>query len=424
MSRASAVISRAPTAVFLLLSAIGFIVFSTRAGIHLFVPAKVQAHTPFRQMLKGGASEIGGTPGRRGTLRSKIQWEVSQNFPFRIRTLESAALWDRMIGWNVPPLDPYLSSFFVEDGYLSRSTYRRQALRKSDETHISFLANWLTPRNIPFLYVTPPPRLRQDDVLFNGVFDFVDEQNRLLSEFARTNGIPVLSLAEKALADGREPHTLYYATDHHFTDETAQWAANAIATKLIELGYVPGRFADGIASETNGWSREAGRFEFLGSIGRKATRTWCDSEPFFIPCAPRRFRFEFEHFGFTGKNTKEEGGFDVFFRRSRESFGNLYQGYRYETICRGSGRIVRIRNLDIPEAPRLLFIADSFDNAILPFMACACSEVVSIDGRNGDVNVPELVSTDHFDAAIILFSVPPNERYLSCFMADAESVNP
>jgi len=406
------------TLLFLFFLFLGSCVLCSRLAIHTLVPNRWQRHAPFRQILKGGASEIGGTPQREGSFRAKTEWEFSQNFPFRISILESSSLWDRTIGWNIPPLDPWLSPFHVADGYLSRSSYRVQEYRRKDAEHVRMLADWLSKRNIPVLYVIPPSRLSHSDKLYNDVFDFSAEQNLSLSLFAKSNNIPVLDLSQKAETEHMDNHSMFYSTDHHFNVRTARWAAESIAERLVSLSVFD--FDFNLLAQTNRWTDIPIDKSFLGSIGRKATKAWSTPETFFIPTTSLPHQFVFEHLGFTGTNTKEEGCFDVFFRRSHENFGGVYRGYRYETICRGSGRIVRIRNRTIPEAPKLLFVADSYDNAILPFIACVCSEVVSVDGRNGDVNVPELVANNHFDAAVILFSVPPDERYLSCFMASED----
>ena len=365
-----------------------------------------------RFVLAGGASEVGGTPKRPKDLRKRIEWEVVQNVPLRIPILESAAAWDVGVGWNVPLLSDSHEVFLAGKGFFARSKYRSPKTREQDGPRVRRLENWFRKRGIPVLHVLPPSRLRPSDPMFSNVFDFTEEQHAILAAASASNGVPVLDLALEAERDGLDPRTMFFATDHHFNGETAHWAATAIAARLADLGFAKGFGPDPPAGSA--WS-ETPAVPFLGFMGKKKTRIPCQPDSISFPQLSSPGSYSFDREDFRGRRTHAEGDFSILLDRGKASgTGSLYRDNPYDAFSHGSGRFVSIRNNDLPDAPRILFFADSFDNAILVFLAARCAEVASVDGRNGDVDLSAVVREGRFDAAVLLSYNPPNSRQLSC----------
>ncbi len=393
---------------FLFLVGCSGLVFALRIGTGEFGSKAFLATPTGRLVLCGGASEIGGTPNRPKDFRKRIEWETTQNFPIRIVLLEFGASFERLIGWNVPLLAGSSKPFRIGKGFLGRSKYRQYqfpARRPAQMRHLLGLADWFQKRGIPVLYVRPPSRLRDDDVLFQNVFDFTDEFDACLSESFRASGVPVLDLAAEAVRSGLDPHTMFYATDHHFTASTAHWAAGAIADKLLGLG-VSGFSPD--PPEGAQWTETSRSVPFLGSIGKRSTLAWCRPEELWFPKLKPEGSYSIEHEDFKGQKTIAEGGFDVLLDgRKAKSRGHLYREDPYDAFSHGSGRFVMIANHGLSDAPRIVFVADSFDNALICFLAARCAAVASLDGRNGDVSLETPFRHHRWDAAVLFFSNPP-----------------
>ena len=69
--------------------------------------------------------------------------------------------------------------------------------------------------------------------------------------------------------------------------------------------------------------------------------------------------------------------------------------------------LVRIRNHDRPEGPRLLLFADSFDNALSSFLAAGVGFLETVDLRLRREPVSSLAAEGPFDAVVIFWNEPP-----------------
>ncbi len=403
---------------FLAVLAAGGFVLSVRSAVDIFASKDFRRTKTGMAILRGGAAQIGGTPAKpRSDVRKILTWETAQNIPFRIPILEAAAMLERLAGWNVPLLDGTLKTFSASRGFLAFANYRTREARAEDAGRLIRLLAWLRSHDVPVLCVFPPNRLGPGDVLYRGVFDFEAEQDFALAGILVSNGIHVLDLSSLAEREGLDPHSMYYATDLHFHEITAHWAARHIASRLSRIG-VRAEFGEDppVGSE---WGNKMDSRPFLGAMGRRASLSWCEPEVMRFPLLRPSGRFSIIHENFRGVVSRAAGGYECLFDRRRidSSFG-LYRRNPYDAFAYGSGKSVDIRNHSMPEAPRLFFVADSFDNEILTFLAPVCSRVTSVDCRNGDVDLESMFDGGAYDAIVVLFYTPPTEKHIAFLCRD------
>ena len=397
-------------AAFLVLTGCGSVVFATRIGAREFGSKAFLASPAGRFVLRGGASDIGGTPKRPKDFRQRIEWETTQNIPLRIPVLEAAARFNDVIGWNVPTLAPDYSPYRLDGAFWSRSHFRTQKQLRSDYFRTLDLLRFIARRELPVLYVKPPVRVSPDDRLFKDVFDFSDSLGSQVVAELEKRGISCLDLEKELEADGLGNHAAYYGSDHHFTVATALWAARKIVRELDGLG-LANEF-DKTMLEEQAYSLESIPGGFFGSIGRRVTAAVCPPDPFVVPHVLSDMSFTIDGDYENGHHERTTGNGEVLLGRDRLLPASPYKTSYHAVFLRGNRPCTTVRNHANPGGPKLLLFGDSFDNEIAMFLACGASLVTTIDDRDGTHAVPNLLGDQPYDAAIVLYARPPPPRGL------------
>ena len=386
----------------------------TDTGIHLLVPNRWQAHVPFRQLLTGGASEIGGTPRRNGNLRKRIEWETTQNFPFRVRTLELAARFEQFVRWNIPTLKPGYVPFRIDGRFWGRSVYHAPEDLDRAFERIKALVRFLRYRGIPVLYVRPPRRTLTTDRLAFSVFDFESETDENISRRLDEIGIPVLNLDSVMLGHHQDKKSFFYGSDHHLRNNASRWAGLAIMTRLVDNGWTCDFNFNSL--EDRCFTESVFPNAFLGSFSRKATLAACPSDDFSIPARmDGGGSFELETISQDGKRTIETGDYSMLLDDAIPI--DHVPSYRtlslYSVFLRQNPPLTVIRNKTHPNGPRILLFSDSLDNAMLVFLACGAGEIASVDNREGLIPVSVLLDGRSFDAAVVMYDGFPYEALVN-----------
>ena len=381
----------------------GLTAFSVRWVLRTQTGPKIRSRPLVRRILSTGAADIAGSPRPGRTFRESLEWETTANVPFRIPVLEAACAWERLAGWNVPLLTGYNSVFDGGGGFLGRAQHGSpEALRKSEDSVRTFLGELggLFP-DVPVLYVVPPARFGSGDVLVDGVFDFSNEAADRLVLRVSEAGTEVLDLRAAWAETGRNPRDAFFRTDHHFTPEAGVWAARRIGEALSSRFGVP-LSADALSDES--FRGNVYRNAFLGSLGKRFTLARCrpDDIAMIGTAAPADFEIEIP-----SRGIRARGGSKVliYWRglRGRSPYDhNAYGAYLF-----GDNPLVRIRNHDRPDGPRLLVFSDSFDNALSTFLAAAAGEVETIDLRLRKEPLDRLSDDGPFDAIVVFWNSPP-----------------
>lgn len=381
----------------------GLAAFSVRWTLRTQVGPAVRSRPLARRILSTGASDVAGTPRPGRTLREGLEWETTANVPFRIPLLEAAGAWERLVGWNVPLLSEYNSVFDAGGGFLGRTSYLSPDVRRTREDVVLRLLEAIGEAfpGVPILYVVPPARFDSGDDLVDGVFDFSNEIRDRQILRLREAGTAVLDLRAAWAETGRNPKDAFYRTDHHFTSEAGVWAARRIGEALSSRHGVPVA-TDALADEAFRGSVRKGAF--LGSLGKKFTLARCrpDDIAMIGTAAPADFEIDVP---FRKVHARGESKALIDWRHMKGR--SPYDHNPYGAYLFSDNPLVRIRNHDRPEGPRLLLFADSFDNALSSFLAAGVGFLETVDLRLRREPVSSLAAEGPFDAVVIFWNEPP-----------------
>ncbi|MDO4493051.1 MAG: hypothetical protein Q4C53_04090 [Clostridia bacterium] len=304
-------------------------------------------------------------------IEEKVEAALGANLPLGQAMTEGASALEAKLGLTLGSPDDPSAVDELEGGYL----IGRNA--KIGDTQLPPMMERLRQTGKPLLFVcTPGKACKVDDAGYDGVLNFdnarKDERLAVLTEA----GFGTFDLREAFHAAGFVHHSLFYRTDHHWLPEAACTAARFLAEELnARFGLA---IPDGACFDIGNYEEE--RFEalFLGSNGRKLTLGRCAPEDFSL-WSPKfeteyRIRIPSEGLDLTGTH-------EVLFDRRHLARGDYYRTNPYTAYLRGNTALTQVTNLKRPEGAKLLFIGDSFDNALLNFFVNAVAECAVLDTR-------------------------------------------
>ena len=398
---------RLPALLFCVLLGVAAMVFSARILLPKALPGQLIKQTPFRQILSGGAAEIGGTPPRPTIgFRGQLQWETQQNYPFRVLLLEAANTYVRKTGWNIPLLGGAgpSSKYDAGNGFICDASWASRLDSQLANERLQMLMNELAARNTNTLFVMEPPRIPVENRSLSGVFDFSAERLAERVHFLEQAGIPVLDLG--STLSERTP--IYFRTDHHMTVEAGLLAARALAEQLST------GFGFPIEKETlsdDSFDIRCLPDAFLGSYGKQVTLARCRPDAFPVVTAKPTYRFRMQ---IPSREIDIEGDGRILFDEQSFFHGASYRINQYAAYGFGNNDLLRIQNLSRPDGLRLLVLSDSFDNACIMFLANAVSEIVDVDLRYFKGTIDDVFETGSFDV-VIVFRAVPSDKQLAAF---------
>ncbi len=385
--------------IFLIAIGIGGLTFAVRFGLREFGPRGGGA-APVRLLLAGGATEISGTKPPPLPWRKSLEWELFENHPFKVFFLEAANRYDRFIRWNVPTLEPAGEPFNLTKTYLGRTRYLRPSVRQDVLDLTARAMGWFATRGIPVSYVVPPSRFSKADMLYDGVFNFENDlQDSIVSNLTARSG-DILDLRKKMESAEIDPHEAFFATDHHFTPETGLWAAQVLAEHLLNRWQIP---LDLEALDDSRFRARVYPRHFLGSMGKRRTLARC--EPDDISMLGTTAPVDFELL-IPDKKVHARGNAKSLIRWDRLRRGSLYWESPYTAYLWSDNPLVTVRNHTCTNGVRLLLVSDSIDNATVPQLACAASEIVTIDLRYFRPSLATFLARNRFDAVVLFWSFP------------------
>ena len=281
---------------------------------------------------------------------------------------------------------------------------------EDDYRDYALLQQRLNEKGIDFLYCFAPRKTCAIEeniptLPVNHSNDNIDIEVETLNRF----GVENLDLRKKLHEDGRNHYSLFFKTDHHWTMEAGLWAAGAIGSEITE------RFGIGMKAPSAFGTFTEVTFEgaMFGSDGSTATHFVEDAEDFtcLIPEFETNFRIEVPDEG-----VDRTGSFEELFVDSSvlEKCMKAGGGYAYGSLIYGNRPYEKITNYANPDGPRIFMIKDSFGNAVAPYLALSCSELVLLDTRPGNGNFTGSIETciEEFcpDAVITVQNYPQTIR--------------
>ena len=265
----------------------------------------------------------------------------------------------------------------LQDGTLVNHIVKNdEALRAQVIDPAAELAGKLKSRGIPFVYLLPLFALcAQDPLLPYGAEDGTNVSQDLIARLLREKGVPVID-PRAALHQRRfDHHALAFKTDHHTRPESGLLIAGAVAEYLRQNeGFtIDESLFDSGRYETETYSRFF-RGTFFSCYGPCYLEP--DDFPVITPEFPTSLTVQTQTKA--GEETKTGTFRETLLDLSRlESPDSdlifLYTGFNY-----GLHRAVNHR---APNEKKILLIHESYSYALIPFLALACRELVSVDLR-------------------------------------------
>ena len=260
-------------------------------------------------------------------------------------------------------------------------------------------AEALAARDIPFLAVAAPQKLRTDeDLLPSGLKEYGNETADTYLAAVDAAGVDTLDL-RPAFADSGHWNELFFRTDHHWKPEGAFFAYQTLADEL-DRRY--GFATDETYTDLNSYDLTVYEGWFLGSQGKRVGSLYAGTDDFtvFSPKFDTNFTYSIP-----SQDTVRTGDFNealCFGERLAEK--DWFGGNPYTYYSGGDYGISVMTNENNPDGPRIILIRDSFSCALAPFLALSCGELITVDLRYYDGDLLAELSDLQPDLVVLLYT--------------------
>ena len=253
---------------------------------------------------------------------------------------------------------------------------------------------YLGKRGTSLLFAVPPYTVsKYDPELPVGVEDFSnDNLDRLLSGM-RKSGIETVDFREIINADGIEPYSMVYKTDHHWTTEAAFYAYRFFENYIAEK---TGCVIDSRISDIGNYNVTFHEKWQLGSRGQRVGIYFAGMDDFVFISPDFETKIE-------DSSGKVGNVYDYFFTPEYLENRDISARYAYDYAMGGPAFAGHYKNLNSTNDVKVMMISDSYARAVVPYLLMQFSEVYTIlDGYIGDLK-PELIEEYDPDIVIMLY---------------------
>jgi hypothetical protein len=210
-----------------------------------------------------------------------------------------------------------------------------------------------------------------------------DNRINELSDVYKANlqkmGIDSLDLRKLWESSGIEYENLFYKSDHHWRVETAFWGFTELAKFMRDTHAFP---VDPFYLDEDNYNGVTYKNSFVGAMLQKTGFPFLEPDDLTLLYP----KFSTDYLFSIIRNEREapvtmRGRFERIFYQPYENKANKYLYYEYNSTLWGIQPLRRIQNMNKPDAPRVLFINDSFAWPVIAFFSALCSDVWVIDPR-------------------------------------------
>ena len=349
-----------------------------------------------RKVKAGNINEGGKVSARIAKLYSMMDKYTSSYFTFTGQCEIVSKLFSKCMGMNLL-MDTYGNLvYFQQDG---RMMTERQY--KNVDVEISNIVNfseWLKDNGIDFLYVEVPSPVDPADeqtqialgyeeysnVMANQILDALDEL-----------GIANIDLRKLMADENRKYSEYFFPFDHHMLPSNGLWAAGKISNNIDQL---LGTNANPAVFKEENYTLTTSSPVGKGSFYDVATDVYAHKYPMFL-YSPN---FETRFTKWISKYRLElEGNFD-------EVMYAMYDYPTYNVWNHGIQSIKKYKNMinsvaDTSEKP-ILLLTESYSDVIVPFLACAYSDIEEIDLRLFDGSIETYINKSKPAVVVVIYS--------------------
>lgn len=257
---------------------------------------------------------------------------------------------------------------------------------------------FLTRKNIPFLYVQAPGKVcKTDPHLLRGMDDCTNRKADTLLKELNAAKVATFDLRDEFPHGGSDYYSLFFIGDNHWNTPGAFLAAQK-TTAFINDRFDVKLDAEALLPER--FSREDFHFRFTGSqrdrIGNSYTPP--DSNTLLLPVFPTEFDVTQK-----GKIVTTGSFEDIWVDRDSLADGKSC----YSLYVRRYSALANFTNKNTHSTARILLVGDSFSILFAPFLALSSKEYMYLDfGYLGSIK--EVVESYQPDLVIFLYC--PNLR--------------
>ncbi len=269
----------------------------------------------------------------------------------------------------------------TKSGYLAFSTPKMKSeIIERYAQNTKELYDYAQSKDIPFLFVMAPQKgygmefpAGTENYIAENCSEFLNHLDRLK--------VPYLEIRELMEKEGMTEEKSFFATDHHWTPDTAFWATGKICEALnIKYGF---NYDRDLLNLKN-YNIKTYKDWFLGSQGKKVGTAFTfkrvDDINLITPKFETKLRVEQPL-----KNQVKEGTFEeTVIVKSNIETKNYYKLNPYAVYTGGDYHIETIENLNNPNGEDILVIRDSFACAVTPFLSLTARNTHILDLRNYD----------------------------------------
>ncbi|MDR3170279.1 MAG: hypothetical protein LBU17_01480 [Treponema sp.] len=347
---------------------------------------------PFQGIRNGSVhtTVLDSFTGKITNIEKKIEQYTTELLVNRVFFVETAAGYEKMLGWNL-----HETVIDLGDGFITEQV--KQVDVQPPATALVEFNDFLKDLNIDLLYVQSPHKICKYDTVA-GLSDFSNQNADELLHALDSRHIPHLDLREYIHEQQLDHHSLFYKTDHHWKAETGLWATKIIGAYL--------NTHNGFAIDTSIFDPDRYRYEvyknwFLGSIGKKVTlmRTQPEDISLMYPLWDTNLTLQIPSL-----QIDTQGTFDIVYGYDRITKIDYYNLSPYGAYIYGDNPITIIHNNLSQDGKKVLFIKDSFVNVVDPFCALGVENVEVVDIRHFTGSVQTYIEQSKPDIVIVMYN--------------------
>lgn len=287
---------------------------------------------------------------------------------------------------------------------------------------ISSFSDYLSERNIPFLYVQVPVKESLDGQSYPMGVTFYGNKNAdsLLLQLSAV-GVETLDLRPMISQTPEMLEQYFSKTDHHWNSDGAFVAFREILNCLHEL--LPEGNIDLTCAQADQWERHCIDNWFLGSLGKRVGIFFGGTDPliWYTPKFETEMSCAIPKYGNLFRGDFAEANVRRQYIEEKDYFGyNAYCVY-----IGGDYPLVQHRNLDAPSPLKVLMIKDSFTLPLQAYLSTVFREIDVIDPRYfSECTIAEYVEQTGVDVVILAInpSVFGNPEYQNLGEKEAISI--
>lgn len=301
-------------------------------------------------------------------LRKKVNdWAQRDGIAYYDKFVEFGRQYEMLLGgWNLSRYGGGDKAVNMSDGYLIFPQLRIN--QQENIQAINELKKICNESGSDLLYLMLPNKINKyGDEHLNNIVDFSNANTDEFILGLRESNIDFIDMREKFKGDDEYVHSLFFKTDHHWKPETAIEASEILARTLndrynfnLELWHF----------SKNNFHKDVYENCFLGSQGKKVTLVKTTLDDISVIYPNEDINMKYTNFGWNRQETV--GDYSIIYNMNNFNNKNYYISNQYSIYDRGSWNIINDKAVC---TKKILFIGDSFGEAMAPIFSLACKDI-------------------------------------------------